>query len=718
MADNPLYRSSEETNTGLPPFRAILPEHVIPALDQVLAENRAALKALLADPANHCPDQPVQQILKPLEALDDRLTRLWSPVGHLNAVMNNDDLRTAYNACLPKLSEYSAELGQNSDLCNIFKHIRASAQWESLNTTERRVVENALRDFHLSGVDLRADQQGRYKEIRKRLSELSSKYAENVLDCGQAFYHHTTDPAELAGLPESQRQAAKQAALEKGKEGWWLTLDAPVYIAVLTYADRQALREKFYHAYSTRASDQSPNIVQDRASTDPQTAHPWDNAPLMREILALRHELAQLLGYPNYAEYSLATKMASSAREVLEFLHDLAERSRTAGEKEFAALQGFARENYGCETLNAWDVAYYSEKLKEQRYAVSQEALRPWFPLPKVLDGLFQVTHKLFGVRFETNDQIERWHEDVLYFDVYNSHKKIAGFYLDAYTRSGKRSGAWMDDCRVRRLRSDGSLQLPVAYLTCNFNRPVGEAPALLTHNEVTTLFHEFGHGLHHMLTRIDAAPVSGINGVAWDAVELPSQFMENWCWEGEALRLISGFYNAASEVSSATSQTVPQAGDPLPQELLDKMLAARHFQSAMFMLRQLEFATFDMRLHAQYTENTDIHAVLEQVRQEIAVVPTPAFNRFECGFSHIFAGGYAAGYYSYKWAEVLSADAFSRFEEDGIFNSETGRAFRTAILENGGALDAMALFVQFRGRKPSIDALLRHSGLLEKDAA
>lgn len=684
---NPLLENAQPgvTATGLPAFRSILPDHVEAALDQVLADNRAAVQALLAEAALTPPRDAIAQVLKPLEELDDRLARLWSPIGHLNAVMNSEALRKAYNACLPKLSEYSAEMGQNLALCNLFKAIRNSAQWQALDAAERKVVDNALRDFHLSGVDLPAAEQARYKEIRKRLSELSSKISENVLDCSQAFSYHTEDSSLLAGMPDSQLQAAKQAAQEKNLDGYWLTLGVPVYLAVITYADNRALRETFYRAYCTRASDQGPFAGQ------------WDNTPLIRETLTLRVELATLLGYASYAEYSLATKMAKTPAEVLDFLHDLARRSKPAAEQELEQLRTFARERFGHSDLQAWDTPYYSEKLKQERYSISQETLRPYFPLSKVLDGFFSIVGTLFGVRFVANDGVERWHDDVHYFDVYDGDQHIAGCYLDAYSRAQKRSGAWMDDCRIRRRRVDGSLQLPVAYLTCNFNRPVGDSPALLTHDEVTTLFHEFGHGLHHMLTRIDAAPVSGINGVAWDAVELPSQFLENWCWEPQALRVMSGHY---------------QTGEPLPQDLLDKMLAAKHFQSAMIMMRQLEFALFDMRLHAEYIAETDVHEMLLEVRKEVAVLHPPAFNRFECSFSHIFAGGYAAGYYSYKWAEVLSADAFSKFEEEGILNAQTGHLFKSAILENGGAFDAMDLFIRFRGRKPSVDALLRHSGL------
>ncbi len=683
MTSNPLLQTD-----SLPQFRSMLPEHVEPALDSVLADNRAALNALLdryAGDAAALPADPVAAVLKPLEELDDRLSRLWSPVGHLNAVMNSEAMRAAYNACLPKLSEYSTEMGQNERLCALYKAVRQSPAWESMATADRRVVENALRDFRLSGVDLPADRKLRYGEIRKRLSELSSRFSENVLDCTQAFSIELDDLSRLAGLPQGYIDAAAALAQSRGKQGYLLTLDIPVYIAVMTYADDADLRETFYHAYGTRASDQGP------------FAGRWDNTSLIREILDLRRELAALLGYANYAEYSLATKMARDPAEVLAFLEDLAQKSKPAAERDVEQLRAFAAERFGVSDLKPWDYTYYSEKLKHERYDISQEALRPYFPMQKVLDGLFEIAGTLFGVRFQANPAVERWHDDVLYFDVLDGQERIAGFYLDAYARENKRGGAWMDDCRIRRRRVNGALELPVAYLTCNFNRPLGDTPALLTHDEVTTLFHEFGHGLHHMLTRIEAAPVSGINGVAWDAVELPSQFLENWCWEPQALTLMSGHW---------------QTGEALPGALLDKMLAAKHFQNAMMMVRQLEFALFDMRLHASADPAVSAHAVLQEVRREVAVIIPPAFNRFECSFSHIFAGGYAAGYYSYKWAEVLSADAFSRFEEEGVMNPATGRAFRQHVLENGGAEDAMALFTRFRGRKPSVDALLRHSGL------
>lgn len=666
----------------LPPFSQIKPEHVVPAIDTILRENRQHIADIVAHVQQHA--VTVENFLLPFEELNDRLSNAWSPVGHLNGVLNSEALRSAYNTCLPKLSEYGTELGQHKGLYQAYVQLKENA-YDSLTTAQKKVVENALRDFHLSGIDLPPEQQKRYGDISKRLSELTSKYSENVLDCTNAFSKHITDEHLLAGLPDTQKEAARIAAQKQNKDGWLLTLDIPVYIAVMTYCDNHDLRREFYEAYNTRASDQGPFAGQ------------YDNNPLMQEILALRHELAQLLGFRNYAERSIATKMTESTDQVLEFLHDLAKKAHPAAQKEFDELQQFARARFGVKKIEAWDVSYYSEKLKQERYDISQEALRPWFPLEKVLEGLFEIARRLFDVTFKLDDSIDRYHPDVRFYRVYEAGEEIAGFYFDLFARANKRGGAWMDECRVRRRTRTGELQLPVAYLTCNFNGPVGDKPALLTHNEVTTLFHEFGHGLHHMLTKVEEGPVSGINGVAWDAVELPSQFLENWCWEKDAIPLITGHF---------------ETGTPLPQDMLDKMLAAKNFQSAMMMVRQLEFSIFDFRIHLEYKPDMDIHAVLEDVRKQVAVIEPPAFNRFECSFSHIFAGGYAAGYYSYKWAEVLSADAFSRFEEEGIFNGETGRSFRENILEKGGEEEPMVLFKKFRGREPKVDALLKHSGL------
>lgn len=666
----------------LPPFSQIQPDHVVPAIDTILSENRQRIADIVAHVQQH--DVTVENFLLPFEELNDRLSNAWSPVGHLNGVLNSEALRTAYNTCLPKLSEYGTELGQHKGLYQAYVQLKENA-YTNLTTAQKKVVDNALRDFHLSGIDLPPEQQKRYGEISKRLSELTSKYSENVLDCTNAFSKHITDESQLAGLPDTQKQAAQIAAQKQKKDGWLLTLDIPVYIAVMTYCDNRDLRREFYEAYNTKASDQGP------------FAGKYDNNPLMQEILALRHELAQLLGFQNYAERSIATKMTESTEQVLEFLHDLAAKAKPAARQEYRELHEFAVDYCNAEDLEAWDVSYYAEKLRQHRFDISQEALRPWFPLEKVLEGLFEISRRLFDVTFKLDDGIDRYHPDVRFYRVFEAGEEIAGFYFDLFARANKRGGAWMDECRVRRRTSKGELQLPVAYLTCNFNGPVGDKPALLTHNEVTTLFHEFGHGLHHMLTKVEEGPVSGINGVAWDAVELPSQFLENWCWEKDAIPLITGHF---------------ETGEPLPQDMLDKMLAAKNFQSAMMMVRQLEFSIFDFRIHLEYKPGIDIHAVLEDVRKQVAVIKPPAFNRFECSFSHIFAGGYAAGYYSYKWAEVLSADAFSRFEEEGIFNGETGRSFRENILEKGGEEEPMELFKKFRGREPKVDALLKHSGL------
>ncbi|MBY4676509.1 oligopeptidase A [Marinobacterium arenosum] len=668
----------------LPPFAAIKPADVEPAVDQLLAENRQTLARLLEELEQ--PDWG--SLIAPLEEMNDTLAKAWSPVSHMNAVVNSDELRDAYNACLPKLSQYWTELGQHKGLYRAIKTIHDSEGFSRLSVPQQKVIEDHLRDFRLSGIALPDKEQQRYGELKQRLSELTTKFAENVLDATGGWQKQIEDESELAGLPPMALAAARQLAEAKGLEGWLLTLDFPSYLAVMTHADNRELRREVYEAFSTRASDRGPQAGQ------------WDNSAIMEEILTLRQELAKLLGFANYAEYSLETKMAESPQQVLGFLTDLAHKSRKVAQHDLDELTAFARDQHGIDQLNAWDLPYYGEKLKHAKYEVSQEALRPYFPLPKVLDGLFQVAGRLFDVQFKEVEQFDSWHQDARLFEVHRDGELIARFYLDTYARDKKRGGAWMDDCRVRRRLDDGSLQLPVAYLVCNFSSPVGEDPALLTHDEVTTLFHEFGHGLHHMLTRIEQADVSGINGVAWDAVELPSQFLENWCWEPEALSLISGHY---------------QSGEPLPQDLLDKMLAAKNFQSGMMMVRQLEFALFDFRLHMEYEAGkTDIQKLLDQVRAEVAVVIPPEFNRFQHGFSHIFAGGYAAGYYSYKWAEVLSADAFSRFEEEGIFNRQTGADFRHSILEQGGSREPMALFVEFRGREPQVDALLRHSGITE----
>jgi len=586
---------------------------------------------------------------------------------------------------LPKLSQYWTELGQNKGLYEAFKAIHDRDDFAQLSQPQKKVIEDNLRDFKLSGIALPEAEQKRFGELKQRLSELTTRFSENVLDATGGWQKLLDSEDDLAGLPAMSLAAAKQMAEAKELDGWLVTLDFPSYLAVMTHADNRELRREMYEAFSTRASDQGPN------------AGKWDNSEVMTEILTLRQELATLLGFNHYGEYSLATKMAETPEQVIGFLTDLAVKSKVVAQRDYDELAAYAKAQ-GVDDPQAWDLTYYGEKLKQEKYSVSQEALRPYFPMPKVLDGLFTVAGKLFDIQISEVAEFDSWHNDARLFEVSRGGQLIARFFLDPYARDKKRGGAWMDDCRVRRRLDDGALQLPVAYLVCNFNAPVGDDPALLTHDEVTTLFHEFGHGLHHMLTQIEEADVSGINGVAWDAVELPSQFLENWCWEPEALALISGHY---------------QSGESLPQAMLDKMLAAKNYQSGMMMVRQLEFALFDFRLHMEYDAGkTQVQTVLDEVRQQVAVVQPPAFNRFQHGFSHIFAGGYAAGYYSYKWAEVLSADAFSRFEEEGIFNEQTGADFRHAILEQGGSREPMALFVEFRGREPQVDALLRHSGI------
>ncbi len=676
----------------LPPFSAIRPEHVLPAIETILQRNRERIEQLL----NTVSEPTWDNFVAPMQAWDDELSQAWSPVGHLNGVLNSDELRDAYNACLPLLSQYSTELGQNKALCERWKTLRDSAEYEGLNTAQKKAVDNALRDFHLAGVDLPAEKKKRYGEIRQRLSELTSKFAENVLDATNAWQKVIRDKSELAGLPDSALDLLAQQAQAKDEPGYLITLDFPSYMPVMTYGENRGLRQEMYTAYVTRASDQGPD------------AGKYDNTDNMNEILALRFELAQLLGFDSYADYSLATKMAQSADEVLGFLDDLAAKARPQAEREFAELKAFAA-GQGCADLQPWDVSFYSEKLRQARYAISQEDIRPYLPVDTVINGMFEVVSRLYGVNFEEQKAFDTYHPDARFFHVTKDGQQIAAFYLDLYARAKKRGGAWMDDCRVRRRTADG-VQLPVAYLVCNFTPAVGDKPALLTHDEMTTLFHEFGHGLHHMMTQVDVPDVSGINGVAWDAVELPSQFMENWCYEPEALAFLSGHYLHKDG----------ETGDPLPQELLDKLLAAKHFQSAMMTMRQLEFALFDFRLHREYsdTHRVNVQDLLNEVRKEVTVVPVVDFNRFQHGFTHIFAGGYAAGYYSYKWAEVLSADAYSRFEEEGIFNRETGESFLSEILSKGGSEEAAVLFENFRGRKPSVEPLLRHSGIIVEEVA
>ncbi len=672
---NPLLKQS-----GLPDFPHILPSHVEPAIDHLLARNRERIAELLDSI-----DEPTwANLIEPLDEWDDELDRAWSPVSHLNAVMNSDELRDAYNACLPKLSDYATEMGQNEALYSAYKRLADSGQ--GLNEAQRKVLENALRDFHLSGIDLPAEKKVRYKEISQQLSQLSSQYSDNLLDATNAWSRHFDDVSALTGLPQSALDLSAQIAEQRGQQGWMLTLDYPSFFPVMTYADDRELRREVYEAYNTRASDQGPH---DRK---------FDNSQLMDEILALRHEQAQLLGFANYAERSLATKMADSTDKVVDFLHDLARRSKPQAEHELEELREFAA-GLGLDDLQPWDVGYYAEKLRHQRYEISQEELKPYFPETRVIPGMFKVMSRLFDVSFHEVEGVESWHPDVKFYEVLDPQgHEVAQFYFDLYARPNKRGGAWMGACQSRLVNSN-RCQLPVAYMTCNFTPPVGDKPSLLTHTEVETLFHEFGHGLHHMLTRVDYPAIAGIHGVAWDAVELPSQFMENFCWQREALALFSGHY---------------ETGEPIPDQLFERMLSAKNFQSAMMMVRQLEFALFDFRIHLEYdpAKGGRIYDILNEAREQVAVIKPPAWNRFAHGFSHIFAGGYAAGYYGYKWAEVLSADAFSLFEENGIFDAQTGQSFRDNVLALGGSRDAADLFRTFRGRDPQIDALLRHTGV------
>ena len=675
---NPLLNFSD-----LPQFGKLRAVHVQPALDRVLKENRAELEKLFTEENNYTWETFVQ----PIEDMQERLSRMWSPVSHMNAVKNNEPLRKVYNEGLPRISEYFTELGQDERTYRVYKEIAAASEFDQLHQAQKKIIENGLRDFRLSGAELGDKEKQRFKEIQQQLARLSSRFQENVLDATQAWGLVLTDENDVAGLPETARSLAQQAAADDDKVGYKFTLDAPSYIAFMTYAEKRNLRCQMYEAFVTRASDQGPH------------ADRWDNTEIITEILKLRLQAAKLLGFANHAQYSLQTKMVSSVNQVLHFLRDLTARAKPAAVQELDDVCQFARERYGVERLEAWDVAYFSEKLRQHRFDFSQEDLRPYFPVDRVITGMFDVIERLYGFNVKRVNDVDAWHPDVRFYDIYDAEGKLRGrFYMDLYTRANKRGGAWMDSC-ISRKRLGNTVQTPVAFITCNSAPPIGDRPALFSHEEVITLFHEFGHGLHHMLTKVDYIGVAGINGVAWDAVELPSQFMENWCWDCEALSLISGHY---------------ETGEKLPEGLYAKLAGAKNFQAAMHLVRQLEFGLFDIRLYSSYDPNGEqsVQALLDEVRQEVAVVIPPDYNRFQNSFTHIFAGGYAAGYYSYKWAEVLSADAFSKFEQDGIFDRKTGLEFLHNVLEQGGSREPMELFVAFRGREPEIDALLRHSGL------
>lgn len=681
--NNPLLEQYE-----LPPFDKIKPEHILPAVDEILAGNRKKIEALLDSE-----ELDYDSLVLKIEALDDILNQAFSPVSHMNSVVNSSELREAYNACLPKITQYATEMGQNPRLYEAYQAIVESDEFQTLDQAKKMVLQHAIRDFKLSGINLLTEEQQKFSEISQRLSELSSQFRDNVLDATMAWSRQFDNASELSGLPESALQLAMQTAEQRGESGYVFTLEFPSYLPVMTYCENEAFRQEIYEAFVTRASDIGPN------------AGKWDNSAVMHEILTLRKDMSVLLGFSNYAEYSIAKKMAKSTDQVLEFLEDLASKSKEVASAQYDELCEFARKEYGQIELNAWDLTFYADKYKEQKFDISEEALRPYFPAPRVLDGMFEVVRRLYDIEVVRTNDVVSWHADVQTFDIRKSGTTIARFYLDLFARPNKQGGAWMDECRVRRALPKQSeqvdaIQLPVAYLTCNFTGPIGDTPSLLTHDEVVTLFHEFGHGLHHMLTKVTAAGVSGINGVAWDAVELPSQFMENWCWQSEALGFISGHY---------------ESEDVLPDDMLAKMLAGKNFQSAMVMVRQLEFALFDFKLHLEFDPEQDgqVQNILDDVRRQVAVVQAPAFNKFQHGFSHIFGGGYAAGYYSYKWAEVLSADAFSRFEQDGIFNRQTGEQFLVSVLEQGGSVEPMEMFVSFMGREPQVEALLKQDGIV-----
>lgn len=671
-------------STSLPTFSDIQPNAIEPALKQLISQNRATLNKLLEQPT-----YTWDNFIAPLEDMDDQLSRFWSPISHMHAVSESESLRAAYNTCLPLLTEYHTELMQNDSMYKAIQSIAESSEYSSFNPAQRKVIENILRDFKLAGVHLPPAEKARFAELQKQASKLSAQFSENILDATHAWTLHITDPNALLGLPEQTLKLAEQTAQEHDLPGWVLTLDSACYYSAMKNLAHREFRWLMYEAYVTRASDQGPN------------AKRWDNTLIMDDILKTRHEIANLVGYKNYAEYSLATKMAHTPQQVLKFIDDLVAKSKQAALNEIQELTEFAKKTDGIEKLEAWDLPYYSEQLRHTKLAIAEDDLRPYFPIQKVLDGMFSIVNKLYGIRVVERFGIDTWHPHVQFFEIYDEKNILRGsFYTDLYARPHKRDGAWMDECQVRRRLPDGSLHLPIAFLTCNFMQPLNNGTAFLAHEDVQTLFHEFGHCLHHLLTQVDYPPVAGINGVPWDAVEFPSQFFEYWCWEKEAIALISAH---------------KETGEPLPDLLYNKLISAKNFQPGMHMLRQLEFALFDFKLHLEYDpdKGSQVQMMLDQVRQEISVVNLPTFNRFQHSFSHIFAGGYAAGYYSYKWSEVLSSDAYVPFREKGIFDAATGRAFLKNILEKGGVEDPMKLYVDFRGHEPSVDALLKECGLL-----
>jgi len=663
-------------------INSIEPQHVVPAISLVIQENNEQIERLVSQ----CNDSDIswQSFMLPLEILEDRMGKVWSPVSHLNSVCNSDELRQAYDEALARLTDYSTALGQHKGLYQATKALYDARDSQDLTDTQIHILKDSLIGFKLSGLHLNSDDQKTYSGIQKRLAELSSKYEQNLMDATMAWTKPVSDKNDLAGLPETELSMMAANAEIRELQDYLVTLEIPSYLAIMTYADSRELRQEVYTAYSTRASDQSENKK-------------FDNSQIMENLLKLKYEKAQLLGFNSYAELSLESKMAENPQQILDFLMDLNDASKAQAKEEYSALSDFAATR-GVKNLQVWDVAYYSEKLKQQNFQISQSELRPYFVVDKVMTGLFELTEHLFSVTFEAMEDSNTWHPDVKHYRIKHNQQIVAEFYLDLYARQHKRGGAWMDHYQSRFKMDNGKLQNPIAFLTCNFAPPVNCQPALLTHDEVVTLFHEFGHGIHHMLTKVDELSASGIANVPWDAVELPSQFMENFCYQAEVITKLSAHVDT---------------GESLPKDMLDKLISAKNFQSAMAMVRQIEFSLFDMRIHnTQGLSSAEIQSVLDQTRDEVAVAKPPQFNRFQNGFSHIFAGGYSAGYYSYKWAEVLSADAFSKFEEEGVMNQSTGKSFLNNILEKGGSADPMDLFVAFRGRKPSVDALLKHSGI------
>ncbi|MCZ6537877.1 MAG: M3 family metallopeptidase [Gammaproteobacteria bacterium] len=680
MRSMDIVTQEQSSYSGLPVFSSLKAEKIVPAVREMLADAREKLKTIRqAEPG-------WETTVLPMELLNHQISRAWSPVSHVNSVVNTPELRQAYNQCLPLLSDFFTGLGQDQLLYRAY--CKTEQDDDDLSAEQRQVLRLAIQDFRLSGVGLERDKQQLFAENASKLATLQSRFEENLLDAGNAWQRQISDPAIVGGLPASLLESAAASARDENADGWLLRLDQPTYHAVMSHAENRELRESFYEAWVTQASDQGPH------------AGRWDNFEIMEEIMGLRHANARMLDFDNFAEYSMTPKMAGSVTEVFSFLTDLAQKSAHRGKEELAELVDFAGKK-----LAAWDLAYYSEKLKQSRCGISEEELRPYFPVDRVLPGLFSLATRLFGIRLEPRNDIDTWHDDTVFYELRAADGElIGGLYVDLYARPAKRGGAWMDEC-IGRVRTRQVCEQPVAYLVCNFMRPLAGRPALLTHSDVVTLFHEFGHALHHLLTQASYPSVAGINGVPWDAVELPSQLMENFAWEPEVLSMVSGHF---------------ETGEPLPQDVVDRLLGSRQFQSSLQMLRQLEFAIFDLRLHADYdpARGARILETLRDVREEISIVPVPDWNRFANGFSHVFAGGYAAGYYSYKWAEVLAADAYAAFSEEGLFNHEVADRYRQNILAQGGARGAMENFVAFRGRPPRPDALLVQAGILDRAPA